>query len=245
MPAVPVSWWTWCRRALVSPRRPDNARIVRGRGILHHPVQRAGVDLFHKPDALVGSPARLTREPVPEADAREVRIGKQHRNAAPRAASGDEHFSAGDVADERTRLRRRKRIPGQRAVTDCLDGRLIEPCPAAVAKELAGFCVCPLGQDAWPAILRRRPPMPESTLYRSPLKLKIIFRALDHGGHPRGRAGCACYVPDGVGHRKCVTRPDRSGFEKRPLVRNRHTPDKTTNSQRGRSTCGFRLPVRP
>jgi hypothetical protein len=38
--------------------------------------------------------------------------------------------------------------------------------------------------------------MPESTLNRGPLKLKIIFRVLDHGGHPRGRADRARYVPD-------------------------------------------------
>jgi hypothetical protein len=43
-----------------------------GQGVLHHPVQRTGFDLFHESDPLVGFPARLTPESVPEKNARKM-----------------------------------------------------------------------------------------------------------------------------------------------------------------------------
>jgi len=151
---------------------------------LHHPVQRAGFDLFLEPDVLVGLPAGLAREPVPETNAREVIMGKPHRNATPGTASGHEHFGVRDVINERIRLQRRQRIPGLRAAADCLNSRLIEPCPAASAKELAGFGVITLGQHARLADAHRHPALTESTSNRIPLKLKIAFRVLGHDENP-------------------------------------------------------------
>ena len=167
---------------LVSPGRPYHARVIAGRGVSHHPVQGTGFDLFHEPDRLVIFGRRLQAEPVAETNARENLIGEQHRRTSLRAVSVNDHFGVGYTPDERPALKRRECVTRLRAVADRLNGRPIEPGPAAMVKDPASFRVCGFGQSTRLTGTQRRPSRAESTLNRGALKLKIVFRVRRHDG---------------------------------------------------------------
>ena len=80
-----------------------------------------------------------------ETNTGKVLMAEQNRHAPPRAAPIKDHFCIRDTANERLRLQRRHGVAGLGTVADCVNGRLVEPCPPAVAEELAGFGVGTLG----------------------------------------------------------------------------------------------------
>jgi hypothetical protein len=81
-----------------------------------------------------------------------------------------------------------QRVAGLGAVADCVDGRLIQPCPPAAVQELAGFGVGALGQQARLAGAGRPPSMAEGAFDIGALQIKFRITVLA-GCHGRMLAG--------------------------------------------------------
>jgi len=115
----------------------------------------------------------LQREPVTETGPGEVLVAEHDRHAPARAASGDDHFGTGDAGDVRASLPRRQRGAGLGAAADCVDGRLAEPVPPAVAEDGAGLGAGTLGQGARLTGADRPPSLSEGVFDLGALLLKF------------------------------------------------------------------------
>ena len=61
----------------------------------------------------------------------------------------NDHLGIADMINERIRLQRRQGITGPSTPTDGFDSLSIEPRPAALVDDLAGFGIITLGQNTW------------------------------------------------------------------------------------------------